>query len=438
MSTKNKKAQTPTPQRPARDSATAPGSGGMLQSALIWLIGPISKENAIEWVKIIVFAVSVALLIRWPIIEPFKIPSGSMEPTLNGDERFLRGDRVFVNKWIYGVRYPFMNKRIWRGQEPQRWDIVVFKTPEENAQYKTLVKRIVALPGERVHVEPSGHILINGEPIEPPPGVDIRYGYTSRPEFRYGVLSDETFSVVPDDHYLVLGDNRGQSRDGRVFGWLPNGNILGRVACIAWPPGHWRDFTGFSQTLWWRTLVAVTGLLILVRLFFGRSWHVRRGEAATGVDPGDHLYVNRAAVGLPVPFTDLRLTRGRDPRRGELVLYRPPSAARDDHEMRIGRVAAFGGEEVYIDDGRLTVNGKPLDGPASLADRTFAVNGASGYGRSKSKEYSQVPEGHYFIVDDEDGSGSDSRAFGWIARRDVVGTVPAVWWPPRRWRRLRP
>lgn len=430
MAKKTKKQVQPG--RPAKETVAKAGLGALLLGVITWAIGPTTRDNAVEWVKIILFAVTVALLIRWPIIEPFKIPSGSMEPTLHGDNRLFRGDRVFVNKWLYGVRYPFMNKRIWHGQAPERWDIVVFKNPEPNAQHGTLVKRIVGMPGERIQIA-NGRVYADGKPLELKPGMPDIY-YTSSGMF--GVLPDPAHAVVPEGNYLVLGDNSGNSRDGRFFGWLPNENILGRVASIWWPPTRWRDFTGFTGTWWWKTLLAALAAWVVVRLFFGRSWHVRRGVDAK-LAPGEHVFVNRAAFGVPVPFTRTRVSRGREARRGEVVVYRPPSSP--DHDLIAGRVAGLPGEQVYLDNGRLTVNGEPVASPADLAALQLAPgDGAAPYGRSKSKEYSVVPGGHYFIIAENGAETLDSRTLGWIPREDVVGPVSAVWWPPRRWRRVRP
>ena len=126
----------------------------------------------LEWTKSIGIAIFLAMLIRWPVAEPFKIPSGSMEPT------FFNGDRIFVNKHSYGIRFPFNGFRIpftrttiwysdkwlFKGSEPERWDIVVFKSAEHRVEHDTLVKRIVALPGETVQIS-GGRLFINGEPI---------------------------------------------------------------------------------------------------------------------------------------------------------------------------------------------------------------------------------------------------------------------------------
>jgi signal peptidase I len=411
------------------------GLGALLFGGITWLTGGFTRENGMEWVKTLLFAGTLALLIRWPLAEPYKIPSGSMEPTLHGDPGFMRGDRVFVNKWVYGVRVPFMNKRLWYGQDPQRWDIVVFKTIEKDTKHKTLIKRIVGLPGERIHIA-NGKVYVNGEALELPEDMPpIEYTTSVGP---YGILTDDHHALVPEGHYLLLGDNSRNSRDGRAWGWMPNEHLVGRAFSIWWPIPHWRDFTGFSQTWWWRTIVSVLGLLVLVRLFLGRSWRMRAPIVEAPLTPGDHLFVNRCVFGWPVPFTNARLSKGRLPKRGEIVLYRPPKSA-DEQEPLLGRVAALEGERVFLDQGELCINDEPLTGPASLAERTYdSGDGVGPYARSRGKDYSLVPKGHVFVLADNPDTAPDSRSLGWIPREHLVGIASAVWWPIRRWRRIRP
>ncbi|MBI5093282.1 MAG: signal peptidase I [Candidatus Hydrogenedentes bacterium] len=407
--------------------------------AVSWFVGDLSRQNAIDWTKNIGIALAVAFMIRWPLAEPYKIPSQSMYPTLNGVDRFLRGDRVFVNKYVYGVRVPFMNKRLWRGADPQRWDIVVFQSPDPEAQHPTLIKRIVGLPGERIHIA-HGKVYVNGEALELPPNMPPAY-YTSpgpgQRDMVYGVLEDETHAVVPKEHYLMLGDNSGNSRDGRYFGWVPNENIVGKAFCIWWPIPRCRDFTGFTRTWWWRTIASVLGILLIVRLFYGRSWCLRHPVLGDTIGAGEHLYIHRAALGIPTPFTRRRMTPGRKLVRGEIVVYHgPPNPVTGEHTFA-GRVAGLPGERVYLDNGKLTTNGAPLPASDPLAERTFSTDGAAGtYGRSKGKEYSEVPDGHYFVLCDDASGYPDSRTLGWIPRRDVIGVATAVWWPLSRLRRI--
>jgi signal peptidase I len=439
----------------SRKQQAATGLGVLIVGALAWLFGGFTRGGSLEWIKSLLIAVGLALLIRWVLTEPFRIPSPSMEPTLHGDERMFHGDRVFVNKFVYGLRFPlngsripfttnrihYADRRIWQRAGPKRWDMVVFNAAEENVLHTTLVKRVVGLPGERIHIA-NGKVYVNGTPLDLPPGMpDVHYTSSTRSiePMVYGILTDEAHAVVPPDCYLVLGDNSDRSRDGRYFGWLPNERILGRVSCIWWPISRWRDFSGFSKTWWWRTILALLSFLVLVRLFFGRSWHLpwfnNRGQVKM-----DHFYINRWAFGIPIPFTRARLYKGRDPRRGELVLYRRRKAPKGEPTILLGCVAGLPGERVFLNAGKLQIDGAPLVRPESLAGREFpSGEGVGPYARSKGKEFSQVPDDHFFILTESNipEDHFDSRTIGWIAHRDLVGSATVVWWPPTRWRRAR-
>lgn len=411
-----------------------------------------TRSAKYDWIRSIAIAIGLALLIRWPVIEPYKIPSGSMEPTLHGDERFLRGDRIFVNKYHYGVRLPFngfripftntdtwyAHRRLWNGSAPQRWDMVVFKAVEEGVPKHTLVKRIVGLPGERVEIR-EGKIWIDGLAVDTPKGMSEVY-YTTPPPIgnpapKYGLVDDDQYTLIPEGHYLVLGDNSARSRDGRYFGWLPDHNILGRVTCIWWPIDRWNDFTGFTQKTWWRSFLVLLASWIFFRLFLGRSWFILKGYSGAGVEAGDHLYVNRLALGIPVPFSRRRLTRGKALNRGEVVLYSIPKGSDPGPALHVGMIAGLPQEDAYLDGGALQIDKESVELPASLCTLLDNLQEQKGlYGRSKSKEFCRVPENHYYIL--TDGECADGRALGWISRQDVVGTVRAVWWPLRRVRRL--
>jgi len=392
-------------------------------------------DGWVGWVRSFCIALCLAGLIRWPITEPYSIPSGSMEPTLHGDPRFLRGDRVFVNKWIYGVRYPFMNKRIWHGEDPKRWDVVVFKSVEKNAKHETLVKRIVGLPGERIEIR-GGKVYANGKALKLPKSMpDIYYtDYGS-----YGVLPQKKYSLIPPGHYLVLGDNSAYSRDGRVFGWLPNQNIVGRVACIWWPIGHARDFTGFTHTLWWRGSLLMIAVFLIWRMFVGRSWRVQGTELGERFSPKAHLYINRLAFGLPVPLTRIRLTRGRAPRRGEIVSYY--AKMNNDLVVLAGRVAALPGEQLALKDDRVAVNGALLEAPPSLVEHVFpAVEDGEEAASEKGDGYTyppeNVPDNAYFILVDNAESLPDSRMLGPVPQKNLIGSATRVWWPPSKWGKI--
>ncbi|GIU95414.1 MAG: hypothetical protein KatS3mg012_1871 [Gaiellaceae bacterium] len=181
----------------------------------------------VDWVVTIVGAVAIVLAIKAWVVNPYRIPSSSMEPTLHCarpaqlcEARF--SDRVLANRFIYHFR------------EPQRGDIVVFETPPE-AQAKcgaggTFVKRIIGLPGETVQLRQVGEhsfVYIDGKRLDEP---------YIRPD-RRDLRPNETFRVPPG-HYFVMGDNRAQSCDSREWGPVPRENLIGKVFMTYWPPNR--------------------------------------------------------------------------------------------------------------------------------------------------------------------------------------------------------
>lgn len=402
----------------------------------IFFFSKMPKHQIYDWLKSETVALGLALLIRWPIAEPYRIPSSSMEPTLHGDYRFGRGDRVFVNKWIYGVRFPFMNKRIWYGKKPERWEIVVFKTVEKDAKHKTLVKRVVGLPGERVHIS-GGKVYINGKPLELPPDMPDIY-YTSGPAItgmEYGIRTEDKYSLIPEGHYFVLGDNSAYSRDGRFFGWVPNEHIVGRVSCIWWPPSRWRDFTGFSKTWWWRTSVVLVIVLLVVRLFFARSivWYGWKQSKLC------HYVVNQLAYGFRIPFTKIWLTHWTTPMRGDWIAYWLPQDVGELTKDNIiaGIVVGIENDKISIQNGKVLVNGKESEYIHSSTGNIYPAELSpqdAPYGLLRDKEHSVVPPGHVFVVWSFDHSSDhavlDSRKLGWIPLDKVVGKISHIWFPP--------
>ena len=113
---------------------------------------------------------AVILVLKGCVIDQYTVPSSSMHPTLQGNDNFLRDDRILVNKWIYGPRVPFTSWRLWRWGGPERWDIVVFKSIQEESEHDILVKRVVGLPGETVRIS-DGKLHVNGEVVEPPESI---------------------------------------------------------------------------------------------------------------------------------------------------------------------------------------------------------------------------------------------------------------------------
>jgi signal peptidase I len=217
----------------------------------------------VEYSKSFFPVILIVFLLRSFLVEPFKIPSGSMLPTL------LVGDFILVNKYTYGIRLPIINKKIVEIGSPQRGDVMVFRYPRDPSL--DYIKRVVGLPGDTVTYQDK-RIFINGRPLE------MRetgsYSYTAaglnyvtaatfaeklgdhehvlliQPElpavfvnqvdadFPYREncsYNERGFSCkVPDGYYFVLGDNRDASNDSRYWGFVPDRNIVGRAFMIWW------------------------------------------------------------------------------------------------------------------------------------------------------------------------------------------------------------
>jgi len=258
------------------------------------LTGPWNKRNLMEWM----FVIGSILILKGCVIDQYLIPTGSMEPTLIGGN-LITGDRVLVNKWIYGIRIPFTTIRLYTWSHPKRWDIVVFKTIEKNAKHKTLIKRVVGLPGETVKIN-HGKIEINGKQIQPPKtmpqniyyinDIDLVIQYETNPDpkvkkiieemrenypLRYGCSDEKTYSTIPDKHYFLLGDNSINSVDSRMYGWVPENHIIGRAFAIWWPIQRWRDFTGFSKS-WWGIVFLYGTQIVIVLIIIRYMYHYRK------------------------------------------------------------------------------------------------------------------------------------------------------------------
>lgn len=181
-----------------------------------------NKSALREWIEAALFAAFLAFCVIRPFIaQAFKIPTGSMRPTL------IEGDLILVNKFIYGAKVPFTHLRLPAAREIKRGDVVVFIYPEDKS--KDFIKRMVGLPGDTVEIR-SGSIYINDEPLLDPV-FNQRY-YYNRGDF----AKENQKVVVPPGTYFVLGDNSGSSKDSRYWGFVPKDNILGQAMVIYWPP----------------------------------------------------------------------------------------------------------------------------------------------------------------------------------------------------------
>jgi len=212
------------------------------------------KNVVREYVEAILVALIAAMILRIFVIQAFRIPTGSMKDTL------LIGDFLLVNKFIYGVRtpdhIPFIDAkipyfRLPAFKQPRRGDIIVFKFPEdEKLDY---IKRCVALEGQTVEIR-KGVLYIDGEPegksefvkrvYDPEEGHYIEYTKITMKDGKkyiirhYGDRNKEYDNYgpvkVPQNHFFMMGDNRDNSSDSRVWGFLPKDNVVGEALIIYW------------------------------------------------------------------------------------------------------------------------------------------------------------------------------------------------------------
>lgn len=184
------------------------------------------KSTFREYFESICVAVILALFIRTFVVQAFKIPTESMTPNL------LVGDHLLVNKMLYAPTAGGLDELLAPTREIRRHDVVVFKFPLEPD--RDFIKRVVALPGEKVRIE-NKHVFIDGQPLEEP----MVHYYHPPGEPQVGVFVDTRRDdlpeiVVPEGHYFVMGDNRDNSHDSRFWGALPMELVKGRALIVYW------------------------------------------------------------------------------------------------------------------------------------------------------------------------------------------------------------
>jgi signal peptidase I len=199
-------------------------------------VAPKAKSTFREYAEAILMALILALFIRTFIVQAFKIPSGSMIPTL------AIGDHILVNKLSYGVRMPFLEKYLVDFGAPARGDVIVFIYPEDRS--KDFIKRVVGVAGDNVEVR-SKKVFINGKAVEDShahfEGYDPQLGGTVNGD-NYGP------KVVPEGHVFVMGDNRDRSYDSRFWGYVNLSEVRGKAFLIYW------SWDGIDRWVRWERL----------------------------------------------------------------------------------------------------------------------------------------------------------------------------------------
>ncbi len=234
-------------------------------SAIVWLMDSLyfasrrKQENnkpnqqepiLVEYSKSFFPVLLAVLILRSFVYEPFRIPSGSMMPSL------LVGDFILVNKYHYGLRLPVIHNKINEGNLPKRGDVAVFRFPDNESL--DFIKRVIGIPGDHISYY-NRRLMINGEPLK----VEAKEIYpgqgTANDNYQGGEVYSEfienishlmmtdpnvKFStdgelVVPEGHYFVMGDNRDHSNDSRFWGFVPEQNLVGK-AVMVWMHWDWR------------------------------------------------------------------------------------------------------------------------------------------------------------------------------------------------------
>ena len=191
----------------------------------------LKKKSVIrEYAEAAAIAVILALFIRTFAVQAFKIPSGSMKPTL------LIGDHILVNKFIYGIKIPFINKTLIPISNPQRDDVIVFIYPVDKS--KDFIKRVIGLPGDKIEIIDQ-KVYINGELF-----IDIHGFYPNQAKKPANPLGKTSFGpiTVPEDQLFVMGDNRDHSYDSRFWGFVPLKAVKGKAFMIYWSWPHFKRF----------------------------------------------------------------------------------------------------------------------------------------------------------------------------------------------------
>jgi len=181
-----------------------------------------TKSTVREYAEAIIIAVLLAVFIRSYVLQAFKIPSGSMLPTLQ------IGDHLLVNKFIYGTKIPFTDKRVLVWKKIERGDIVVFKFPKDRSV--DYIKRVIGISGDTVQVK-NKKVLINGKAIE-----DTHAHFTATSILSPSAGPRDNFGPVkvPEGKIFVMGDNRDNSYDSRFWGFVDEKDVLGKALVIYW------------------------------------------------------------------------------------------------------------------------------------------------------------------------------------------------------------
>ena len=243
--------------RLAAEQLTAGGATGADEDFSAAKAAVLKEPVVVEYARSLFPVILVVLLLRSFLVEPFRIPSGSMMPTL------LVGDFILVNKFAYGIRLPVADTKIIDVGEPSRGDVMVFRYPKNpSVDY---IKRVIGLPGDRIAYY-NKQVFVNGVPaaqemIEPYQGIGAGVAMSGADVLsedlqgvHHQILIDKNKGtlegefVVPDGHYFVMGDNRDNSNDSRYWGFVPEENLVGKAFMI------WMNWDSQANGISWERI----------------------------------------------------------------------------------------------------------------------------------------------------------------------------------------
>jgi len=213
--------------------------------------GQVREPLLVEYSRFLFPVVFIVFLLRGFIAEPFRIPSGSMLPTLE------IGDFILVSKFSYGVRVPVINKKLVEFGGPERGDVIVFRYPENpSIDY---IKRVIGVPGDEIAYY-NKVVHVNGKKTDLKPEGVYQAGFPSVKRLNenlagveHDILIDDLrpagdfILTVPKGNYFVLGDNRDNSRDSRYWGFVPDENLVGKAFLIWLNWELWSSMPKFSR-----------------------------------------------------------------------------------------------------------------------------------------------------------------------------------------------
>ncbi len=245
------------PRRKARAGQIAADAGtdeALREKTQAQVEAALRESHIVEYARSFFPVILIVLLLRSFLVEPFRIPSNSMMPTL------LTGDFILVNKFTYGIRLPVLNKKVVELGEPKRGDVIVFRFPKNpSIDY---IKRVIGLPGDHI-VYRDKVLYINDQRADQVivgayAGVgsgsmmtgatqlvehldDVKHDILADPRKNFGDID----VVVPAGHYFAMGDNRDNSNDSRFWGPVPEGNLVGKAFMI------WMNFDSANSGVDW-------------------------------------------------------------------------------------------------------------------------------------------------------------------------------------------